>query len=31
MARPRRHRKVCSMPKNNRFGPLGVQANKKIK
>lgn len=29
MARPRKWRKVCSLPENNRFGPLGVQANKR--
>lgn len=29
MARPRKWRKVCSLPENNRYGPLGVQANKR--
>ncbi len=28
MARPRKSRKVCCLPANNRFGPLGMQANK---
>lgn len=26
MARPRKHRNVCFLPENNRFGPLGVGA-----
>ncbi len=25
MARPRKWRKVCSLPESNRFGPLGVE------
>ena len=25
MARPRKWRKVCCMPENNRFGPLGIR------
>ncbi|HHU91419.1 MAG TPA: DUF134 domain-containing protein [Clostridiaceae bacterium] len=27
MARPRKWRKVCSLPENNRFGPVGAPAN----
>lgn len=28
MARPRKHRHVCFLPENDRFGPLGVGAGK---
>lgn len=25
MARPRKHRKICSLPKRNKFGPVGIE------
>lgn len=28
MARPRKHRQVCFLPENDRFGPLGIGAGK---
>ncbi|NLJ78106.1 MAG: DUF134 domain-containing protein, partial [Tissierellia bacterium] len=28
MARPRKRRRVCGLPENNRFGPLGMGMNK---
>lgn len=28
MARPRKWRKVCNLPENNRFGPLETQTNR---
>lgn len=28
MPRPRKWRNVCSLPENNRFGPLGIPENK---
>lgn len=31
MPRPKKYRKVCSMPQNNRFGPLSMSADKEIK
>ncbi|HHV38916.1 MAG TPA: DUF134 domain-containing protein [Tepidimicrobium sp.] len=29
MVRPRKQRKVCSLPENNRFGPLGMESNRR--